>query len=214
MIRLLVTAIALHSIVAVPLTGQTALGAYGAAALTDLSGDGPPATRYLGRTGYVIGVQGDLFLAADLAISLQPSYAERGARIGYVMPGEEELRDSLDLRLSYVSIPVLLKIIAGHERTFFTGGIDLSFLVDANVEGGDDQEDVSESLSALDVLAVFGFGVAVRKSAPTISLELRYVQSITNVASNQADPDVRPLPVRFRSTGLQLLAAVMLRIGG
>lgn len=196
-----------------PVVAQVSLGVYGGINRSDLSGDGPPRTKYRERRGAVLGVVAEFLVATDVAISVQPSFAQRGAGIAFNLAGERESRDSLDVRLNYLSIPVLMKIFAGHRRTFVTGGVDVGFLVDATVDDGVSSADLSDILKTTDIGAVFGLGVAIVKRQPEITMELRYAQSFLNVANPESDPESESLPQRFRSTGLQLLLGVMFTLG-
>ena len=146
-------------------------------------------------------------------IRMQPSLVQRGTGIAFEIKGEPEPRDSLDLRLDYLSIPVLLKIFAGHRRTFVTGGVDVGVLIDATMFDGADHEDLSDVMKNVDIAAIFGLGVVLVKRQPEMTVELRYTQSFLNVANPESDPEGESLPLRFRSTGLQLLIGVMFAVG-
>lgn len=196
-----------------PLPAQVSFGAYGGLNRSELSGDGPPKTKYRQRRGGILGVFAEFPVATDVVISLQPSFARRGAGIAFEIEGEREARDSLNLRLDYLSIPVLMKIYAGHGRTFVTGGVDVGFLTDASIDDGVNSEDATDLMKNMDIAAVLGLGVAIVKRQPEITLELRYAQSFVNVANPESDPESESLPQRFRSTGLQLLLGVMFAVG-
>lgn len=196
-----------------PLAAQTSLGAYGGLNRSVLRGDGPPNTKYRDRHGSVLGIVADFPVATDVAISVQPSFAQRGAGIAFNVEGERERRDSLDVRLDYVSIPVLVKIFAGHRRTFVTGGLDVGFLTKATIHDGANSDDISDLMKTMDIAAVFCLGVAIVKRQPEITMELRYAQSFLNVANPESDPETESLPQRFRSTGLQLLLGITFTLG-
>ncbi len=211
--RLALLVAAMACAAASPVVAQVSLGVYGGVNRSDLSGDGPPKTKYRERRGVVLGFVAEFPVATDVAISVQPSYAQRGARIAFEIKGEQELRDSLDVRLDYISIPVLMKIFAGHRRTFVTAGLDVGFLADATIDDGVNSGDVSDIIRTTDIAAVFGLGVVIVKRQPEITMELRYAQSFLNVANPESDPESESLPQRFRSTGLQLLIGVMFTLG-
>jgi hypothetical protein len=112
-----------------------------------------------------------------------------------------------------VSIPVLVKIFAGHRRTFVTGGLDVGFLTNATSDDGESSDDISDFMRTADIAAVFGLGVAIVKRQPEITMELRYAQSFLNVANPESDPEIESLPQRFRSTGVQLLLGIIFSLG-
>ena len=211
--RLCLIAVVVPCAMAAPLQAQVVLGAYGGLNRSTLNGDGPQNAKYQNRRGTVFGVVVDLPVAVDVAISVQPSLVQRGTGIAFEIQGEPEPRDSLDLQLDYLSIPVLLKIFAGHRRTFVTGGVDVGFLTSATMFDGAVHEDLSDVMKKVDIAAVFGLGVAVLKRQPEITLELRYTQSLLNIANPESNPEGESLPLRFRSTGLQLLVGVMFAVG-
>ena len=196
------------------LAAQVTLSVYGGGARTALSGDGPRDTRYQARIGPVVGVTADFYVTSDVAISIQPSYSQRGTGIAFRDVAADEYRDSVDIRMNYVSVPVLLKVFAVHQRTFVTGGLDFGYLLSATRDDGGGAVDVDNVFKNYDVSVVFGFGVAILKRRPELTVELRYIQSVVNVA-NPAPPSqgAESLPVRFRLAGLQLLAAVGFTLG-
>jgi hypothetical protein len=196
-----------------PAGAQVAIGVLGGLDMSDLSGDAPPRVSYASRTGFAAGIIGEFDITDDVKLSLQPMFLQKGARIGIAVPGEEEPRDSLDLRLDYVTLPVLFKIVAGNGVTYAAGGIDLGYLLDATLSEGDQKSDVSDFLKRIDLAADFGFGVQLPIGSPFLTLELRYSQSILNLAKPGQGPEGDSLPVRFRSTGFQFLAGVLLPLG-
>jgi len=68
-----------------------------------LSGDTPDDASYTAKTGFSAGLIGEYALTADIHLSLQPSYISRGTGIAYDV-GEADPRDSLSLRLDYLSV--------------------------------------------------------------------------------------------------------------
>jgi hypothetical protein len=90
--------------------------------------------------------------------------------------------------------------------------LDFGFLTGATLTEGSDERDVKDRVEDFDVAAVFGFGGVVFAGKPNVSLELRYSQSLLNLANASTTEDA--LPVRFRSSGFQLLAGVLLPLGG
>ncbi|UCD24717.1 MAG: outer membrane beta-barrel protein, partial [Gemmatimonadota bacterium] len=112
-------------LVAPELSSQVNVGAFGGFDMTDLSGDAPAKTKYLAETGFTAGVVGELSIATDVWLSLQPSWLQRGTRIAFAVEGEEEAVDSLKLAADYFAVPLLVKIVAGHGKTYVSGGVDL-----------------------------------------------------------------------------------------
>lgn len=179
-----------------------------------IGGDAPSGTQYSGATGFMAGLVADLPVARDVFLSIQPMYARRGTGIAFAIPGEEQPRDSLDVTLTYVSVPVLARVQAAHGRTFVTGGVDAGILLDATLSGRGPDEDIKAVFKNLDVAAVFGFGVVFPLGAPRLTVEARYSQSLVNLSAGGTAPSGVALPERFRTSGFQVLAGLMLRLGG
>lgn len=95
--------------------GAQHLGLVGGLNRAGIQGDAPPNTQYAGATGFLAGVVFEFSVAQDVFVSFQPQYARRGTGIAFAVKGEEQPRDSLDVALSYVSLPVLAKVQALHE---------------------------------------------------------------------------------------------------
>ena len=76
---------------------------------------------------------------------------------------------------------------------------------------GSARTDVRDRLNRVDLAASLGFGGILVNGRPRISLELRYFQSLLNLADAAT---TAVLPVRFRSSGLLLMAGVLLPLGG
>jgi len=196
------------------LSAQVTLSAYGGAVRTAYSGDGPPSTKYHVRLGPVVGVAADFFVASDVAISVQPSYSQRGTNIAFVDVEADKYRDSIAVRTDYVSIPVLAKVFAARQRTFVTGGLDFGYLLSAERDDGSGPTDAKNLFNDYDLSMVFGFGVALHKRRPEITVELRYIHGLLNLADSEAvSAGDEPLPVRFRAAGFQLLGSFGFTLG-
>lgn len=213
--RLLAMALGLAAVAvgAEPARAQQ-IGIQGGLNRAGLSGDAPRDTRYSGATGFMAGLLVELPVAADVFVGVQPMYVRRGTGIAFVIPGEDEPRDSLDVTLTYVSVPMVAKVQAVHGRTYVTGGVDVGVLLDATLSGRGPDEDIAAVFKDVDVAAVFGFGVVFPFGAPRLTLEARYGQSLLNLSAGGTAPSGAALPQRFRTSGFQLLAGLLIRLGG
>ena len=177
-----------------------------------ISGDAPPNTAYGAGAGLMAGVQGDFALTSDLSLSLQPMFVQRRTTIRAADAEESGDERQLDLDLDYISVPVLVKFGASGGRTYFAGGLDVSFLSSASVSGEGVDEDIKSLLHSTDVGAVFGFGVVFPMGRPRLTTEIRYVQGLVNLRAAE-EGLVQELPERFHSSGLQLMAGVLFPLG-
>lgn len=192
-------------------TAQT-LGLVGGLNMSSIKGDAPENIKWGGRAGGVIGLVGEIRLTEEVNLLIQPTLTNRGASLGVEVEGMQEPVDSGSVSLSYLTVPVLVKVFAGHRRTFVTSGLDFGFLTGATLTEGSDERDVKDRIEDFDVAVNFGFGGIIYAGKPNVSLELRYSQSLLNLANASTIEDA--LPVRFRSSGFQFLAGVLLPLGG
>ena len=177
-----------------------------------ISGDAPPNTAYGAGAGLMIGAQGEITLARDISLSVQPMFMQRRTEIRAADAEESGDERVLDLDLDYVSIPVLVKFGFAGGRTYFSGGVDVSFLSSARVSGEGVDEDIEPLLQSMDVGAVFGFGVTFPIGSPRLTTELRYVQGLVNLRGAE-EGIVQELPDRFYAGGIQLMAGILFPIG-
>ncbi len=192
---------------------QISVGAVLGVNRTGLSGDKPDNTSYSTSAGPIAGLVLEIPVAKGVAIVFQPGYRQSGANIGFQVPDQDEPVDSLSLRLDYFSLPILLKVITDGGRWYVTSGVDLGLLTSATLStvSGSQEMDVKDALTDFDLAVIFGVGRMFPIGRPRITAEIRYSQSLFNLAGDSTGQD---LPVRFRASGFQLLAGVLLPLGG
>jgi len=192
---------------------QISVGAVLGVNRTGLSGDKPDGTSFSTSAGPIAGLILEIPVAKGVAIVLQPGYRQSGANIGFQVPDQEEPVDSLRFRMDYFSIPILLKVITDGGRWYVTSGVDLGLLTSATLStvSGSQEMDVKDALTDVDLAVIFGVGRMFPVGRPRITAEIRYSQSLFNLAGDSTAQD---LPVRFRASGFQLLAGVLLPLGG
>jgi hypothetical protein len=190
--------------------GKFYLGATGGLSRTSLSGDAPEDASYTSLIGFSAGLIGEISLGDDIRLSIQPSYVRRGTGIAFDV-GEEDLRDSLELSLDYFSIPVMARFMSQQGSWFVNGGLDCAFLLNASLTdvnaGG--SVDVKNFVNGLDLMMLVGVGWSVKLAPAFLTFELRYGQSLLNAGLNDQLATGVGIPVRFRSSGFQLLAGVL-----
>lgn len=205
-------ALALLMLLGPPALGAQAIGLVGGLNRSSIKGDAPDKISYGNKTGLVLGVLGEFRLADDVFLQIQPTLTQRGTSLGVDVAGQKEPVDSGSVSLDYVSVPTLVKVVAGNGRTFVTSGLDFGILTGATLTEGSNEEDVKDRLRDFDVAVNFGFGGVVFAGRPNVTLELRYSQSLVNLVTSETTEE--SLPARFRSSGFQLLAGVLLPLGG
>ncbi len=188
---------------------QSRIGVTAGLNWSGLGGDVPEDAQY-GRTlGVAAGIVGDIALSDDVALSLQPMYVRRGANVAFDV-GEEEPRDSLELRLDYIDCLAMVKIYADNGFSYFTTGVGVGFLTQAtlkDIRAGD--TDVASFFRNVDVSVAFGVGFMVPAKSTLMTFELRYQQSLVNMVDSDTNFYDEALAPRLRSSGFQLLATVL-----
>jgi hypothetical protein len=120
-----------------------------------------------------------------------------------------------DLSLDYIAVPVLAKFVTVGGKVYVISGFNFSFLTGANLKGveeGAEEIDVKDALKSFDVAVDFGVGGQLPAGPIKIMLEARYEQGLLNVSEENLVEDA--LKSRVRSSGLQLLAGILLPLGG
>lgn len=190
-----------------------AVGFYGGVNNSNLSGDTPSGTSYQTRKGLVAGLFGEIRIARDVFLGLHPGYIQKGTLVTLkpVNEGEDPIEN--DLSLDYFSVPVLFKIETGKGATYFSGGLDFAFLMSASLDLPGKEIDAQEIMRNFDLSMNFAFGGKIPLGSPFLTLELRYSQSLLNVADTEIGDETYSVPARFRSSGFQLLAGLLFPLG-
>ena len=198
-----------------PVCAQVTVGAYGLLNSSDLSGDAPTDISYTGRTGFGFGLIGEFHLTDDVWLSVQPGIAPRGAGLAVEVEDEEDPVEFADASLSYFAVPVLAKFVTVGGKVYVISGFNFSILTSANIKGveeGAEEIDVKDSFHSFDIAVDFGVGGQLPAGPIKIMLEARYEQGLLNIIDDTIDEDA--LNTRLRSSGLQLLAGILLPLGG
>ena len=188
---------------------QSRIGVTAGLNWSGLAGDAPEDAQYGRSLGLAAGIVGDIALTKDVTLSLQPTFVRRGANIAFDV-GEEEPTDSLELRLDYIDCLVMVKVFADNGYSYFTTGVGLGFLTEAtlkDIRAG--EKDAGDLFRDFDVSVAFGVGFMVPAKNTLVTFELRYQQSLINMFDPDADPATEALAPRLRSSGFQLMAAVL-----
>lgn len=205
-----ITCITLLFALPTPLHAQVLIGVLGGINRTSMSGDALPSTSYTTSTGFTASAQADFSLGDDIRLSLQPGYTRVGTGVA-ITSALQEPRDTLDVSMEYVTLPVLARVIARNGVTYFTGGLQAAMMIKAESSpaSGGPAKDISSALADVDVAVVFGIGAQIPLSTSLATIELRYSQSLLNAGKTDAAAELFQMPARFRLSGFQLLAGVL-----
>ena len=194
---------------------QVTIGAFGDLNLAKVSGDVPDGFSYTGNTGFGFGLIGEFHLTDDVWLSFQPMILPRGAGLQLEVDDDEDPVDFATLNLSYFAMPILAKFVTAGGKVYVISGVNVSFLTSANIKGVEDNAeeiDVKDSFKSFDLAVDFGVGGQLPAGPVRIMLEARYEQGLVNIIEDVIDEDA--LQSRLRSNGFQLLAGILLPLGG
>ena len=178
-----------------------------------ISGDGPPNTVYESGAGWILGVQGEIGIARDISLSLQPMYVQRHTDVVAAEETSAAGDRLLELSLDYVNVPLLVKFGAAGGRTYVSGGVEVGFLMAARLAGNGLDADVKASLNSMAASALLGFGVVFPIGRPSLTTELRYAAGLVDLSADDSAAAIRDLPDRFHSDGWQLTAGILFPLG-
>ncbi len=212
--RILVLATTLFLVANAATAAEWRLGVQAGANSSGLSGDVPSGVSVGKHSGMVAGMIGEMRLAEDVWLSVQPMYLQRGTTTQLAVAGEAEKIEGPSLAMNYFAVPILARVVSNSGRTYVMGGFNPAFLMDAEMDDGTLTEDVSSAVNSFALAADIGFGVLVPVGGSILSFEARYEQSILNLAADDRQEADDVLPVRFRSTGFQFMAGLMWPLGG
>jgi hypothetical protein len=197
------------------INAQFSVGIFGGVNNSGLIGDAPQGSTYRDRTGFETGILAEYKITSDVGISLQPMFIEKGVKIAYSVFSEREPIDSLEIAINYFSVPILMKVYAGNEIMYVSGGFDIGYKLDATFKGVESglEKDVTDAFKDFNIAAIVGVGAQFRLSQFYIFLEGRYSQGLGNNSSPDPD-DPKEINPSFRTSGLQLFAGLIYSFGG
>jgi hypothetical protein len=194
---------------------QFTVGAYGLLNSAGLNGDTPEDFSYTGNTGFGFGLIGEFYLTDDIWLSVQPGIQPKGAGLEVELDDEEDPVKLGSVDLSYFSVPVLAKFVTVGGKVYVVSGVNFGFLTSAEVnseEGDSEPVDIKDSLRSFDLALDFGVGGQLPVGKIKIMLEARYEQGLLNIVDETSSEGA--LRARVRSSGLELLAGILLPLGG
>ena len=209
---LLITSILL---LADSLYAQSYVGMHFGLNSSKFSGDSPRNFIYSPKAQYQVGLDFHLFLKKDLFLTVSPGYLRGGSKLQFPFENIEEetteYRDSIDLKLEMIELPIYLSIISDNNRWQFLGGFDLGFPMKLEAKDEEGSTDLSNEINDVVVSMIFGIGYRIPIQKSYLTINLGYSQGLSNLANNLNDPDSY-LP-RIRYTTYRLSTSYMLPIG-
>lgn len=174
-----------------------------------VDGDAPPNSEYTDKYGMVAGLQGEIDLAHDLSLSLQPSFVQK--RSGVLIASSTRGVDPTERELAfdYFSVPLLLKFGMAGGRTYVSAGLSADFLSAATLA----DVDVKSAYKSTVFGALLGIGVVFPVGGARFTTELRLTQGLSNMNGGLIAETAGALAPRLHSSGLQLIVGSLIPVG-
>lgn len=188
---------------------QVQISVWGGVNNSSFGGNPPKDAGYGEIKGLAAGVDFDFQPSEDFVISLEPIFEQRGSTIDIHL--EEGLQDTtlkFSVKQNYFGLGLMFKVNAGN---FFVGsGVSAQLLSSANLEYESQEKDVKEIFKTYDALAFFNVGYKIPIGGPSLFIELRYIQGLINIRSEESESDTEIYLSNFKSTGIRLSAGIMI----
>ncbi len=166
------------------------------------------------RTGLAIGGVAEYYFSPMVGLSVQPMYSEHGSKFVFEGPVVAPLSPESTTRLSYVDIPVMLKVQLGSSnvKPYVTSGFALGFLTSAKSVGGGEETNIKDSVKSTNSSWSIGGGLNLPATGKTVFIEGRYTLGLTDINEG---PQVQPLSATagFKTRGFQFMAGVTFPLG-
>lgn len=169
---------------------------------TEFGGFGEESTD--SKIGFAAGLYVEKPFSDLLSLQVEGLFVQKG--------GEEEggeFFDDEEITLSYVDIPVLLRVnipLDGTAQPYVYGGGYLGYLLDASAN----DEDISEFLNDFNYGLAFGAGV----SFGMLSLDIRYDLGLGNIYDDSAFDDLGEFGDFFGGAGIEATTSGLMLTAG
>jgi hypothetical protein len=199
-----------------PANAQHRIGMAGGLNLARFDTELTPGEKLSNYTGIGLGGILDLRLANNIALRLQPMYLQKGAKLESDELPEVEVK----FKLSYVELPVLLKLALGKgaSQPYLLAGPAIGFLSSAKIavktsEIPEVGVDAQQFFKDIDFNLAFGAGLSFAAGRNAIFVEGRYALGIANIAENITDEQGSVVEGNVKTRGIQIMAGVLFPLG-
>jgi hypothetical protein len=198
---------------AAPVAAESRIGILGGVNFATLheapAEEGLFSTRSLFEAGAVV----DLGIGGRFSLRFEPMFLVKGSDVSFALSGPPPSAPNGALRLSYVELPVLLRVSfgTGSFRPYLLTGPTVGYLTNAKAQdlASGQEMDVLDTFKRTDVGASFGGGFSVPLGGARVFLEGRYSLGFKNILKETPDTAGSTLKTR----GVQVAAGVTFRLG-
>jgi len=166
------------------------------------------------RTGYAIGGVAEYYFSPMVGLSVQPMYSQHGSKFVFDGPVVAPLSSESTIKLSYVDIPVMLKVQLGSSnvKPYMTSGFTLGFLTSAKSVGGGEETNIKDNVKSTNSSWSIGGGLNLSVTGKTVFMEGRYTRGLSTI---DEELQVQPLSAttELKTKGFQFLVGVTFPIG-
>ena len=176
---------------------------------SSFGGNPPKDFSYGSIYGIAVGGNFDFQPTGDFVISLEPSFEQRGSKIDYnIEEGFQDTTLKYTVKQNYFGLALMFKVNAGN---FYVGsGISAQLLSSAYLEYESQEKDIKDKFLDYDALAFFNIGYKIPIGGPSLFIELRYIQGLINIRSEESESDTENYLSNFKSTGLRLSTGILI----
>ncbi len=166
------------------------------------------------RTAFAIGGVAEYYFSPMVGLSVQPMYSQQGSEFVFEGPVVAPLNAESTTKLSYVDIPVMLKVQFGRSnvKPYVTSGFTLGFLTSAKSVGGGEETNIKDSVKSTNSSWSIGGGFNLLAPGSTVFIEGRYTLGLSTI---DEELQVQPLSAttELKTKGFQLLVGVTFPLG-
>lgn len=187
---------------------QVQISVWGGVNNSSFGGNPPEDAGYGDIRGLAAGANLDFHPSTDFVISLEPSFEQRGSTIDiHLEEGLEDTTLKFKVKQNYFGLGLMFKVNAGN---FFVGsGLSAQLLSSAKLEYESQEKDIKDKFINYDALAFFNIGYKIPIGGPSLFVELRYIQGLINIRSDENESDTEIYLSNFKSTGLRLSTGIL-----
>lgn len=188
---------------------QVQISVWGGVNNSSFGGNPPEDAGYGDIRGLAAGANLDFHPSTDFVISLEPSFEQRGSTIDiHLEEGLEDTTLKFKVKQNYFGLGLMFKVNAGN---FFVGsGLSAQLLSSAKLEYESQEKDIKDKFINYDALAFFNIGYKIPIGGPSLFVELRYIQGLINIRSDENKLDTEIYLSNFKSTGLRLSTGILI----
>lgn len=188
---------------------QVQMSFWGGVNETSFGGNPPEDAGYGDIRGLAVGANLDFQPSQDFVISLEPTFEQKGSTIDiHLEEGKKDTTLKFKIKQNYFGLGLMFKVNAGN---FFVGsGVSAQLLSSATLEFESEETDVKDAFINYDALAFFNIGYKIPIGGPSLFIELRYIQGLINIRSEESESDTEIYLSNFKSTGLRLSTGILI----